>query len=167
MWKYEYNDELYHYGVKGMEWGVHRASRQLNSARDSGERDKAISKLSTHRSKATNKLQKLDRQHVKLQNKRTKQIERGDVKAAKLNAKATKLRKKKYGRFVSKDKADELEFKANKLSAKADRLKARSDVTKAKIEKNRRMAAAFEQGIKDIDKTISDSGKRWVNKQAS
>lgn len=33
MWKYRYVSELYHYGVKGMKWGVRRAPEQLGHPR--------------------------------------------------------------------------------------------------------------------------------------
>ena len=29
MWSYNYSNELYHYGVKGMKWGVRRSPVQL------------------------------------------------------------------------------------------------------------------------------------------
>lgn len=29
MWRYNYSNELYHYGVKGMKWGVRRSKEEL------------------------------------------------------------------------------------------------------------------------------------------
>lgn len=37
MWKYNYTNELYHYGVKGMKWGVRRTKEQLEHDRYSIE----------------------------------------------------------------------------------------------------------------------------------
>ena len=33
MWEYRYSSELYHYGVKGMKWGVRRTPEQLGHIR--------------------------------------------------------------------------------------------------------------------------------------
>lgn len=64
VWKYTYQDELYHYGVKGMKWGVIRTAEQLghivksakslydsNKAKKRAKEEAAIAKK---RSKITN-----------------------------------------------------------------------------------------------------------------
>ncbi len=35
MWKYTYSSELYHYGVKGMKWGIRRSKEELRYNRNS------------------------------------------------------------------------------------------------------------------------------------
>ena len=43
--------ELYHYGVKGMRWGVRRAQKKLAKATTKEDRDKAIAALKKHKEK--------------------------------------------------------------------------------------------------------------------
>ena len=62
-------NELYHYGVKGMRWGVRRASKQLTKATTSDSRNKAIANLNKHREKASSEVSKLKKQRVKLDDK--------------------------------------------------------------------------------------------------
>lgn len=157
------SQELKHYGVKGMRWGVRRASKRLSTATTKEDRAKAVSSLNKHRTKATNKITKLDNKYSKLQTTRNKQIEKSDIKEAKLRNKVSKLRSKKYGMFTSQSKADKLEFKATKLEVKADKLKAKADMTKAKIAKNRHMREMFEKGISDIDSTLISKGKVYLS----
>lgn len=38
MWEYNYTDELYHYGVPGMKWGVHRSNGSYRSGERMGRR---------------------------------------------------------------------------------------------------------------------------------
>ena len=55
----DYNNQEYlqHYGVRGMRWGIRRASKTLSkSSSTSEQREKAISSLQKHRAKATKKV---------------------------------------------------------------------------------------------------------------
>ena len=67
-----FSNELLHYGVKGMRWGVRRAKEDLRRAHEEkgygskSEHNRAVAALSTHRDKATKKIQKLDQQYTTL-----------------------------------------------------------------------------------------------------
>lgn len=99
------DDELKHYGVMGMRWGVHRATRALSNATSTKQRDKAISSLNSHRTKSVNKIAQLQKSHSSLQKKRDAQIKGSDIKAAKYAKKAASYEKKQYGVFTSQKKS--------------------------------------------------------------
>lgn len=157
------NEELYHYGVKGMRWGVRRASKQLSNATDSASRAKAISSLNKHKQKGSAEIAKLEKQNIKLEKKVEDRAFTIDNKAAKLTAKAAKKRDKSYGLFVSQRRHRKLQFKAKKLEAKAAKLTTKSDQYKTKIEGNKEMVKAFQREINNIDQVLVDKGRKYIN----
>ena len=38
MWQYNYSDDIYHYGVKGMKWGVRRFQNENDSLTNAGRK---------------------------------------------------------------------------------------------------------------------------------
>lgn len=168
------DDELMHYGVKGMKWGVRRATKNLSRATTDAQRSKAVDSLYKHRAKATAEIEKLKGQRLKLDSDYARSTVKNAEKAAKLETKVAKLdgriakNAKKANRFyTSYDKAGELladnislKNKSDKLNAKAEKLNSKHNQIKAKIEANEAKIKAFEQGIKDIDNALIDEGKR-------
>ena len=159
-----YDNELQHYGVKGMRWGVRRATRKLTSSKSTDDsRAKAVATLQKHRAKAVKQLSKLENQHSKLASKAEKHIMKTDGKAAKIKSKAAKAERKAYGRFTSYEKSEKLKYKAGKFNAKADRMIAESAKAKAKLAKNEKIQSLMRQGVNDIDKTLIEKGKKYLH----
>ena len=174
-----YSDELQHYGIKGMRWGVRRASKKLAKASTTEERDKAMATLEKHRNKAVKKVQRLERRQDKLDKNLAKSTKQDMNKAAKLSEKAAKF-EQKYSKNMVKanrrillggdkrrvkliSKAQLAKFKAEGLNAKATSCTANYENAKAKVESNDRLMQAFKVGIRDIDGALANKGRRYLN----
>lgn len=156
------DDELQHYGVVGMRWGIRRATKKLAKADTDKKREKAVASLNKHKEKATKKIAKLEKKYVKLERVRDKTIVKNDVAAAKLRTQSTYTRAKAYRPLVSRERAANLLYKADKLKARADELSSRSNQAKARVIANETLRKTFKQGINDIDAALVEKGKRYI-----
>lgn len=160
--QYQETDSLQHYGVKGMRWGVRRASKRLSKATTSEERKKAVSSLQKHRSKGAAEITKLRKKMPKLQEQADRAVVKYDTKAAKYDRKAAKLRSKLGRTTLISGVREERAYKAMGLETKASMLRAKSAEAKAKVQANKTMQEAFQREINNIDQILVERGKKYL-----
>lgn len=158
------SDELTHYGVKGMKWGVRRAMKELHESNQTGRKgghNHAVASLSTHRDKINKKLTALDKKSVHLESKRYKQATKNAKKIAKFEKKSAKL-KLKAGKAFYTSTASKRLHKSAKLDLKVAKLKQSAAKTQAKIEKNERLKEIYKTSLKDINNELVTKGQDFL-----
>lgn len=155
-------NELQHYGVPGMRWGVRRAKKRLSKATTTEQRDKAVASLNKHRAKAAKKVAKLESKRPKLEKAYDRAITKTDVKIAKKEQQRNRYARKATGLFVSDKRATKYLAKAQIMDMKVKELKSYSDKAKAEMAKNERMIELFNRGISDIDTALVEAGRKRI-----
>lgn len=162
---YDVSDEdLLHYGVPGMKWGIRKARKTLSS-KSSTDMDKklALDSLEKHRVKASEKVAKLESKRPKLEDRVNTKVSKYSNKASELERKAARQERKAYGILATQESKDKRLFKAGKLQAKADTINA--DITKAKsrLAENEAKTNLFKKGISEIDELLVANGRKLAD----
>lgn len=159
-----HNDELMHYGVPGMRWGVRRATKKLSNSKSTREdKVKAVGSLQKHKTKAQNKVNKLAKQRTKLERNYEKFESRGEARAANLEARAARKRLRAYSPFTSSSKAAQLNYQATRMEAKAKSIAKQGAMYRKQIHANKKMTEAFNKGISEIDQVLAKQGRKYIN----
>lgn len=156
--------ELYHYGIKGMKWGINRATRKLEKASESGnaaEYNEAIEDLEEHKEKGTKKLSKLQEKHDKIEKQLEKQIEKNGSKAAKMLRDAEYLRMK--SKTVAKWRSENILQKASIKEQRANMMLAEIEEGRSKLLKNEKSQKLFKEQLDKIDKALTEKGRKYID----
>ena len=168
-------NELYHYGVLGMKWGVHKA-RSASRAIEKADKDQTMAvlaaqtgQLSSHQvntmySMANQRRVEAEQRRAaavsKLTSKSTKKLEKLNAKYEKRQAKADKLydkaERKAASLLASKRSTDRMFRKASKWQYKANRVAQRGKRWYERMEK------AYKSADLEMSKRNQEIGKELI-----
>ena len=173
---YEKDDELYHYGKKGMKWGIRRSRDKLVKkvnrldriiTSDTRRNDKLNSNLRYYKSEAS-KVNTKNARHERRLARATAMKSRYDLKAQKELSRwyTDPNRLAKYQAKSQKYNAQMLRaqkrIRYNKWTVKAEQTQVYADRAKAAIERNKRLKDMYSKTIEGIDSNKIDQGRFFM-----
>lgn len=147
-----FSNELYHYGIKGMKWGVRRTPEQLGKPQRTKEqlkRDKKRDKALSAKKKADEKKKKVEKKEAA----KKARFEKRQAKERYLSPKEkAEIMKSPRAVFRNRDK-----FTNEELKQALDRFKLEADIAKITDDQRRR----GKQMVEDIVKVAETSVKGY------
>ena len=168
--------ELYHYGVKGMKWGVTRSREKLSSRVNAlGNANK---KLSSKETRLRDKAKTYEQKSTKMKNRNSKYesiITKASAKKAKYDLKLQKQQSKRHpnedkiskyatksAKYNTQIMKAEKNLKYNKWAIKAEKTQAAANKAKTKIEKNERIMKTYNSTISALDAGTIKRGRLFM-----
>jgi hypothetical protein len=175
------DEELLHYGVPGMKWGVRKASYKLNAnkrlKKKALELDAKSAKLykKSEKAHASYDLERSNKAATKAANYAKKSVKAQKKANKETNGLAKTMYERKAAKMTYKSEKAKLDAnrlsrstgyggKAMKLAVKSDKAAIKAAKVRMKLAKNEAYVAKMKQRIDEVSKTDVEAGREYMRR---